>query len=597
MADLTILCKVVDNFGDIGFVYRLAKNLVQLNPRHEIRIAVDNLEAFNKIEPRVNTYLAEQDLEVACENCLQALEGQGNGCKPKTENEAKSAGKPEKAAETENASKTKKWGRLRIFDATNAAVCAREWTKKPPRVILECFQCGRPDWLEEILFGGAEKRDEKKFEGKTETATKNACKFKNAPLQTKTDCKTTTLGAKENCVQGQDARALIINIDYLTAEDYAEEFHCLKSGTRSVLVRKVNFMPGFSAKTGGLILDAAAKIVGKTLAAKKLGAAIESATIGQNCLQIQRAADKNRLQAKDCASGENAFLTKTAGAAETCCPAKNAPQILMFSYPKNFTPIIRAILRWKPGAQINLAQGAGKESFLQANAKLAHGQNAAQNESKAKTAGADGNYLQDKNVARADGKSKTAGETENESKTKSAGGNCLQAQNAGDLFVRELPFLPQEEWDKNLYKSDILFVRGEDSLSRACLSAKPFVWQAYLQDDDYQLVKVRALLERMRPHFAPKDFCALENFWLLYNKSADSGDFIAEKTNVALAEKNGLKGQKGAAASRASAMEEACFEFLSRSDSMKAGFESFARSLFDLGNFSERLLEFIEAMA
>lgn len=401
--DLTILCKVVDNFGDIGFVYRLAKNLVQLNPQREIRIAVDNLAAFNKIESRVDPALAEQDLEVACADSLQDQEGAGK---------AGNEGKPKTA------------GRLKIFDATNAAVCAREWTKKPARVILECFQCGRPDWLEALLFNGV-------------------------------------------------TRALIINIDYLTAEDYAEEFHRLKSGTRSPLVRKVNFMPGFTAKTGGLILDAATETASKP---------------------------------KNAPATENGFITKTAG-----------PQILMFSYPKDFAPIIRAILRWNKAAQVNLAQGAGKESFLAANE------------------------------------------------------NCLQGQKAGGLFVRELPFLSQEEWDKNLYAQDILFVRGEDSLSRACLSGKPFVWQAYLQDDNYQLVKVRVLLARMRPHFAPEDFAALENFWLLYNGAESFG-----KPKTAGA-----------------AMEEACYEFLERSDKMKAGFEAFARSLFELGNFAEKLDEFV----
>lgn len=373
-ADLTILCKVVDNFGDIGFVYRLAKNLCKVNPSYQIRIITNDLKTFKMLAPEL-----------------------GNG-----------------------------GANIALFDSNDAATCRAEFSQRPPRVILECFQCGRPDWLEEILFDGV-------------------------------------------------ARAFIINIDYLTAEDYAEDFHKLKSGTRSPLVRKVNFMPGFTAKTGGLILDAAAT--------------------------------NNFLQAKDCA-GQIGIVgkTKTAG-----------PQVLMFSYPKDFAPIIHAILRWNKAAQVNLAQGAGKESFLAANE------------------------------------------------------NCLQDQKAGGLFVRELPFLSQEEWDKNLYAQDILFVRGEDSLSRACLSGKPFVWQAYLQDDNYQLVKVRALLERMRPHFTPGDFAALENFWLLYNGAESSG-----KPKTAGA-----------------AMEEACYGFLERSDKMKAGFEAFARSLFELGNFAEKLVEFV----
>ena len=94
-----------------------------------------------------------------------------------------------------------------------------------------------------------------------------------------------------------------------------------------------------------------------------------------------------------------------------------------------------------------------------------------------------------------------------------------------------------------------------------------------MQDDNYQLVKVRALLARMRPHFAPKDFAALESFWLLYNGAESSG-----KPKTAGA-----------------AMEEACYEFLERSEKMKAGFEAFARSLFELGNFAEKLDEFVSS--
>ncbi len=363
-ADLTILCKVVDNFGDIGFVYRLAKNLVQLNPQREIRIVTNDIKTFKMLAPEL---------------------GKGGA-------------------------------NIALFNSNDAATCRAEFCQRPPRVILECFQCGRPDWLEEILFDGV-------------------------------------------------TRAFIINIDYLTAEDYAEDFHKLKSGTRSALVKKINFMPGFTAKTGGLILDVPPVTDSKS----------KSGATGID--------DK----------------TKTAG-----------PQVLMFSYPKDFAPIIRAISRWNKDAQINLAQGAGKESFL-------------------------------------------------------------SAKNSGDLKINQMPFLSQEEWDKNLFAQDLLFVRGEDSLSRACLSGKPFVWQAYLQDDNYQLVKVQALLERMRPHFAADDFCAVENFWHLYNGAPRCQD--------------------------PSAMEAACYEFLSRYDKLCPGFAAFSQSLFELGNFARKLDEFVAEWA
>ena len=56
--DITILCKVVDNFGDIGVVYRLAKSILNLsqNPQFaktKIRLIVDDLTAFNKINDKI----------------------------------------------------------------------------------------------------------------------------------------------------------------------------------------------------------------------------------------------------------------------------------------------------------------------------------------------------------------------------------------------------------------------------------------------------------------------------------------------------------------------------------------------------------------
>jgi hypothetical protein len=54
-------------------------------------------------------------------------------------------------------------------------------------------------------------------------------------------------------------------------------------------------------------------------------------------------------------------------------------------------------------------------------------------------------------------------------------------------------------------------------MSRACLSGIPFIWHAYPQSDEYQLVKVKALLERMRPHFDEEDFDIVSKAWLEIN--------------------------------------------------------------------------------
>lgn len=66
----------------------------------------------------------------------------------------------------------------------------------------------------------------------------------------------------------------------------------------------------------------------------------------------------------------------------------------------------------------------------------------------------------------------------------------------------ELPFVNQSEFDQLLWTMDALVVRGEDSWARAVLMGKPFVWQAYLQPEGWQSVKVEAFLEVLRPWFA-----------------------------------------------------------------------------------------------
>ena len=308
--NITILCKVVDNFGDIGVVYRLAKQLKKIKPQNQINLVVDDLLSFQKICSSVQ-----------CEVQFQEVEGL--------------------SVYNWNAS-----------DFCHEAFSADDGALMP--VILECFQCGRPDWMEKILF-------EEKL---------------------------------QRTVQ-------IIMIDYLTAEKYAEDFHCLQSLTRSSKVQKVNFMPGFTEKTGGLVIDDAWTEVPKW----------------------------NR----------------------------EGP-VLAFTYENDWSALAEAVSDYCADGErkVLVAQGRGKESML-------------------------------------------------------------QAFNKKTSFVEELSYLNQTEWDEMMKGCSALVIRGEESMSRACLSGIPFIWHAYPQSDEYQLVKVKALLERMRRHFAPEDFEIVERAWLDVN--------------------------------------------------------------------------------
>ena len=327
---ITILCKVVDNFGDIGVVYRLAKQLKKINPENQINLIVDNLDSFNKICSGVQCGLPLQQVED-----------------------------------------------FNVYDWNAEEFCHDAFSRNDGElmpVILECFQCGRPDWMERILF-------EEKLQ----------------------------------------RTVYIIMIDYLTAEKYAEDFHCLQSLTRSSKVKKVNFMPGFTEHTGGLIIDDEWK--------------------------------------------------------ELPPYNKDGP-VLEFTY-----------------------------------------------------------------------------------KTKSA-----------YLDNIKLPYMPQTQWDKMMKQCSALFVRGEESMSRACLSGIPFVWQAYPQSEEYQLVKVKALLERMRPHFAPEDFEIVEKAWMEINASSLRAEGEAIHSSVYTS-------------------------FFNAIPCLVPSFQSFAQSLRKNGDVCTNLMTFIEKLA
>lgn len=232
--EITVLCKVVDNFGDIGVVFRLCRALSELKKNFEIRLVVSNLDSFAKISKGIDS-----------SKTFQEFRG---------------------------------W---KVFDWNDNALCKKEFSKNPPEFILECFQCGRPEWLEELLFSP---------------------QF-NLNVQ-------------------------IVNVEYLTAESWADDFHLLKSGTRSAKIKKINFMPGFTKKTGGLILD---KNFMRCLSEKKFALNL-----------VKQNLDK-KILSED---------------------FSDSFKILIFSYPKNFDFLASAIKEFSFFKKIIVfvASGAGADS-------------------------------------------------------------------------------------------------------------------------------------------------------------------------------------------------------------------------------------------
>lgn len=75
----------------------------------------------------------------------------------------------------------------------------------------------------------------------------------------------------------------------------------------------------------------------------------------------------------------------------------------------------------------------------------------------------------------------------------------------GQVQVRRIPFLSQDEYDQLLWTCDLNFVRGEDSFMRATWAGKPFVWQIYPQQEDAHLTKLDAWLARAQLSAAAED--------------------------------------------------------------------------------------------
>ncbi|MBN1242210.1 MAG: elongation factor P maturation arginine rhamnosyltransferase EarP [Spirochaetales bacterium] len=180
---IDILCKVVDNYGDAGVVLRLARALSELPDPPRLRVVTDGPEAFRALGLTVDAALPVQPFGTLPEARLYAW----GGAAPESATTASAA--PASAP-------------------SGSAPPHPDFVRERPRIVLECFACGRPPWLDGLLFDATD----------------------------------------------QDPR-LVVNLEHLSAEPWTVELHRMLSATRSGLVRKRIFMPGFADGTGGLVID------------------------------------------------------------------------------------------------------------------------------------------------------------------------------------------------------------------------------------------------------------------------------------------------------------------------------------------------------
>jgi uncharacterized repeat protein (TIGR03837 family) len=87
----------------------------------------------------------------------------------------------------------------------------------------------------------------------------------------------------------------------------------------------------------------------------------------------------------------------------------------------------------------------------------------------------------------------------------------------GRLRGHIVPFLTQDDYDCVLWACDWNFVRGEDSFMRAQWAARPFVWQAYPQEDQNHRIKIQAFLARFLGASAMGASAGLVDLWTAWN--------------------------------------------------------------------------------
>ncbi len=441
-----ILCRVVDNLGDIGFVYRLARALSELPDAPRLRLIVDDLSAFASLCPLVDPGAGFQ--------------------------------------------RVGEWAVAR-WDAPGADA-VREFSARRPRVVLECYACGRPDWFEEILFDEAD-------------------------------------------TESRD----IVNLEYLTAEPWARDFHRLPSLTRSPLVRKSVFMPGFEPGTGGLLID------------RGFEAFLDIAETADGRLELRRAViDSLGLVPGSLVAAGNAPAGNASGslAPASLPPASLTPAdaywVVVFSYERDYWAIVADLARFAEERPLVafVAAGRSSASFFEA------------------------------------------------------------WQAAGEPFPAvRLPLLPQAEWDRLLIAADFAIVRGEESFARACLAGKPFLWQCYPFADSSEsdetgeggadarghLPKVYAFLDLLRKRLGTEDFSPYERLTLGFNGAG--GELCSPAGNKA------PTANQPPAASFAPTANQPPGELLAvlRSSALKTAFRAFSRDVRNLGNLAANLMTFL----
>jgi len=190
-----IFCKVVDNYGDIGVCWRLAR---QLSGEHDlaVRLWVDDLGSFARLCTEVDVITEQQ-------RCRGV--------------------------------EVRHWGQP--FPEV-----------QPAELVIEAFACKLPD-----SYVSAMAKFQKQIipEAKMD-ARRQSFGEQDSTNQYSEGAEATANNAEASLVGW---KPIWMNLEYLSAEDWVEACHRLPSPHSTLPLTKYFFFPGFTDKTGGLLLE------------------------------------------------------------------------------------------------------------------------------------------------------------------------------------------------------------------------------------------------------------------------------------------------------------------------------------------------------
>ncbi|MBS7661106.1 elongation factor P maturation arginine rhamnosyltransferase EarP [Pseudomonas lalucatii] len=94
----------------------------------------------------------------------------------------------------------------------------------------------------------------------------------------------------------------------------------------------------------------------------------------------------------------------------------------------------------------------------------------------------------------------------------------------GQLQIRVLPFVEQDQYDRLLWCCDFNAVRGEDSFLRAQWAGRPLLWHIYQQAEGAHWDKLEAFLALYTQGLSPEAAQALGRLWRGWNAGEGVGE-------------------------------------------------------------------------